>query len=342
MKWTPAEQTPTALRTPLANFTHEFHTAQPIDPARPRSPWLVLPEGTDGDVARLAGPSDYQAHLGANSGGANGVYWLELLEGRDGGVLVRNLPSKGKRAIESVECVLEPDLLYPLLRWGDVARYRAVPRAWLLLAQDVQTRKGIDETIMRERYPRTLAYLTRFRETLTGRAAYRRYQERAAFYSMYNVGPYTPAAIKVVWRRMDTRINAAVVEPIEDPLLGRRPVIAQETCVQVEANSLAEAHYLAAALNSATANVLVSSHSVRGGKGFGTPSMLDYLNLRRFDPDNAIHAALAEASAAAHRAAAGEDTAAWQRRIDELAENLWEKREVHHGDTEATENKNAP
>ena len=165
-------------------------------------------------------------------------------------MLVRNLPGRGKRAVEAVECVIEPDLLYPLLRWGDVARYRARPRAWLILAQDVQSRKGIDEAVMRERYPRTLAYLTRFRDVLTARAAYRRYQHGAAFYSMYNVGPYTPAPIKVVWRRMDTRINAAVVEPIDDPMLGTRPVIAQETCVQLEAGSLAEAHYLAAVLNS--------------------------------------------------------------------------------------------
>ena len=32
---------------------------------------------------------------------------------------------------------------------------------------------------------------------------------------MYDVGPYTVAPIKVVWRRMDRRINAAVVGPVE-------------------------------------------------------------------------------------------------------------------------------
>ena len=204
-----------------------------------------------------------------------------------------------------------------------MARYHARPGAWIILAQDVQSRKGIDEAVMQDRYPRTLAYLTRFHDVLTGRAAYRRYQHGAAFYSMYNVGPYTPAPVKVVWRRMDSRIRAAVVEPIDDPLLGTRPVIAQETCVQLEAGSLAEAHYLAAVLNSRAVNLLVASHSVRGGKGFGSPGMLDYANLRRFDPENPVHAALSEAGAAAHRlAAAGEDVTACQERIDRLASGL--------------------
>ncbi|MCX7427082.1 MAG: N-6 DNA methylase [Planctomycetia bacterium] len=243
VRWTLDGRLPRGGDVPEGCFSRESCTARPIDPARPRSPWLVLPEGTAADVAPRPGPSDYVAHLGANSGGANGVYWVEVLGRRGDGVLVRNLPGRGKRAVEAVECVLEPDLLYPLVRWGDVARYHARPRTWLLLAQDVQSRKGIDEAVMQDRYPRTLAYLTRFREALIARAAYRRYQHRWAFYSMYNVGPYTPAPIKVIWRRMDTRIRAAVVEPIDDAVLGTRPVIAQETCVQLEAGSLAEAHY---------------------------------------------------------------------------------------------------
>ena len=70
----------------------------------------------------LIGPSDYIAHLGANTGGANGVYWLELLGPADGGIRVRNIPQKGKTDVDLVEAVIEPDLLYPLLRWRDIAR----------------------------------------------------------------------------------------------------------------------------------------------------------------------------------------------------------------------------
>ena len=236
------------------------------------------------DWTRLVGTSDYRAHLGANSGGANGVYWVNVLGKVDGGVLVRNIPGKGKRSVASVEQVIEPDLVYPLLRWGDVSRYRAVPSGHILLTQDTATRSGIEPTVMQTRYPQTLAYLKRFHDVLLRRAAYRRYQGKGPFYAMYNVGPYTPAPVKVVWRRMDRRINAAVVEPVDDPLLGTRPVVPQETCVLVAADCREEAHYLCAILNSAIVNFLVTSHSVRGGKGFGTPGMLDVLNLRRFDP----------------------------------------------------------
>ncbi|MBN2216448.1 MAG: N-6 DNA methylase [Pirellulales bacterium] len=323
-----------------ARFTRTACRARPIDPARPSSPWIVVPEGLERDLAPLVGPSDYTANLGANSGGANGVYWLEAAGPAGSGLAtVRNLAGSGKHTVEPVETQIEIELLYPLVRWRDLRRWRAAPSACVLLVQDVESRSGIDEAAMRARWPRTLEYLARFRELLERRAAYRRYQAAGPYWSMYNVGPYTLAPTKVVWRRMDRRVNAAVVEPVDDPTLGRRPVVVQETCVQVAVDSVDDAHYLAAVLNSAVVNLLVAAHSVRGGKGFGTPSMLDYLNIRRYDPADSRHARLAELSREAHRQAAAErDTADVQTKIDRQAAELWE---LSPGGTDGTPCKGA-
>jgi hypothetical protein len=297
--------------------------ASPIDVHKSNSPWLILPQSLGADLAGLIGPSDYAAHAGACSGGANGVYWLRIVRRVPDGLLVANLAETSKRALPQVERTIEPDLLYPLLRWSDVSRWRATPSCYVLLAQDPAGRRGIDERIMRERYPRALAYLSEFRATLARRVAYRRYQSRAAFYSMYDVGPYTVAPIKVVWRRMDRRINAAVVEPCDDPWLGPRPVVPQETCSLVAATSGDEAHYLCALLNSALTNVIACSHCVRGGKGFGTPGMLDYLRLRQFQPSDPRHRQLADLSRQAHAAAAvGQVPDDLQTAIDRTAANL--------------------
>jgi hypothetical protein len=291
------------------------YLACPINGEKPGSPWRLTPKLLEQSGRCLqAGPSDYRAYLGANSGGANGVYWVEVLGKADGGVRIRNLAQKGECRVEAVEAVIEPDLLFPLLRWRDVGRYSARPSDYLLLVQDGATRTGFDESLMHEKFPRTLDYLRRFEKTLRARAAYRRYQESRPFYSMYNVGPYTFSPIKVVWRRMDRRLNAAVAQAVDDPLLGRRPMVPQETCVLIACETPAEAHYLCAALNSSPVNELVQSHSVQGGKGFGTPSMLEYLNLRRFDPQNARHQELAALSAVSHE----KSTAEMDRRIDEL------------------------
>ena len=273
------------------------------------------------------------------------MYWVEVLGQQDGGVLIRNIAAKCKSPLDTVQQVIEPDLLYPLLRWGDVRRCSAVPRSHILLAQDPATRTGIAEAVMRQRFPHTLAYLERFRDLLISRAAFRRYQGRSPFYSMYNVGPYTIAPVKVVWRRMDRRINAAVIESSyssstgagEMPPAQQRPMIPQETCVLVACQSADEAHYVCAVLNSAMVNELVLAHSVRGGKGFGTPGMLENVPLARYRPDDPRHVALASLSRQAHavlltlppgkrrnEGAQGpiSPVAELQRRIDELVGNI--------------------
>ena len=338
---------PTSYPVPYVKYaadrTSRDFEAVPIDAHRPTSPWMLWPRGWSRSAAAWIGPADYKAHLGANTGGANGVYWMTLCDESPGVasaagqgspsvspvappglVRVRNIADRGKHVVSTEEAFVESDLLYPLLRWGDIGRYRAVAAAHLLLAQDPHSRRGIAESVMQNRHPMAYAYLTQFRGLLERRAAYRRYQSQAAFYSMYDVGPYTLAPVKVVWRRMDRRINAAVVEPVDDVRLGPRPVIPQETCVLVAVDSVDEAHYLCAVLNSAIAGFVVSSHSVCGGKSFGSPGMLDYLAIRRYDATHAVHRKMSQASRRAHHAAAaGRETAAIQHDIDRLAMALW-------------------
>jgi hypothetical protein len=205
-----------------------------------------------------------------------------------------------------------------------VHRYRAVPRAAILMVQDVNTRAGIPEELLRSQYPKAAEYLARFEALLRARVAYRRYQSHGPYYSMYNVGPYTLAPWKVVWRRMDRCLRAAVVGMIEHPILGTRPAVPQETCVLIAAETPEEAHYLCAILNSVVAGFLVSAHSVVGGKGFGTPSILDFLGIRRFDAADRRHRSLAALSRRAHQAAAaGNDWQHVQRRIDLEAAALY-------------------
>ena len=85
----------------------------------------------------------------------------------------------------------------------------------------------------------------------------------------------------------------------------------------VATETVEEAHYLTAVLNSTIVGFLVQSHNVRGGKGFGSPGMLDYLGIRRFDARNREHQELAALSLAAHQARAiGQDLEPIQRAID--------------------------
>ena len=235
----------------------------------------------------------YVARLGANAAGASGVFWLENVERLDETLVsVRNLGDVGRRKVETVEARVEAKLVFPLLRWRDVDEFAARrPTTAILLPQDPARRRGIDDETMRRDFPAALAYLRRFETTLRDRAAYRKFQCRAPFWSLYNVDEETFAPIKVVWRRMDSTIRAAVV-PFDAER--DRPIIPQDTLSTVAVATLDEADYLAAVLNSPFVRRRVAASSVAGSKSFGSPGAFAALGVPRFVPTSPLCRALAE------------------------------------------------
>ena len=262
------------------------------------------------------------AHAGCYTGGLNGVYWMDIIDKRpDGLVLISNITEGAKRKVESVQIAIEPDLLYPLLRGRDVKRWHAEPSAYILMAQDPEKRRGIEEDEMKVDYPKTYLYLKRFEATLKERAAYKRYfDEDDPFYSMFDVGDYTLAQYKVVWTRIGT-VEAAVVNTLDD-----KSIIPQETITLVACTIKEEAHYIAGLINSSIFQYAVTSYSQAGGKSMGSMHVLQNIHIPKFDSANKVHQELAGLSEEAHTATAlgEEDTIAFvEGRIDELATEIW-------------------
>jgi hypothetical protein len=311
--------------------------AEPIDPNDPTSPWLTAHPYAFMAIYKVRGKSDYKAHAGAYTGGANGVYWVEIIDRRpDGLVLVRNLTQGAKIQVPEVVEAVEPDLLYPLLRGRDVQRWKAEPSACILMVQDPEKRRGYSEEWLQENYPRTYGYLKRFEEVLRKRAAFKRYftrkdknnriVETGPFYSMFDVGPYTFAPWKVVWTRI-AKIEAAVVGSHLMPYLNQpKPIVPQETITLVECTDEDEAHYICALVNSSPFQFAATSYSQEGGKSMGSMHILEHIRIPRFDPGNPVHLRLAELSKEAHAAAARGDAQglrAIEAELDQVAAQVW-------------------
>ncbi len=248
----------------------------------------------------------------------------------DGTVQVRNLVEAAKRPVPAMIATLEPDLLYPLLCSRDVRRWQATPSAWLLLAQDPQHRRGLDEDRLQSTYPRTYAYLKQFEPVLRARAAFRRYYTRrqatgvvetGPFYSMFGVGPYSLAPYKVVWHRMRAPIGAAVVGPLDT-----RPVVPQETHAFVAVEARDEAFYVAGLINSTWFNVAARACSQAGAKSFGSPHLLEHLRIPRFDPADPVHRHLSDLAERVHKNVSRQPTGEWAAlvaQLDASAARVW-------------------
>ena len=304
--------------------------AEPVDNLDKTSPWITAERETLAVLRKMLGHAEYTAYAGVYSGGANGVYWMRVIEEKPNGLLlVENIAEAGKRAVKPMRVEIEPDYLYPLLRASEVECWRAEPKIAVLVVQDAQTRRGIDEKYLKGKSPRTWQYLSRFETLLRSRAAWKRFfttrngdsvRERAPFYSMFAVGRYTFAPFKVVWPRMASSLDAAVVGPIKS-----MPVLPQETITFIPFDNRDEAHFVCALINSTPVRLVARSYSQIGGKGFAAPHLLRYLRIMKFNPTDRRHQSLAFFSMTAHeKALIGSEnlTSSFQDELDDLASEV--------------------
>jgi hypothetical protein len=297
--------------------------AEPVDPNDSTSPWLTAHPHALKAVRKVLGQSDYKAREGVNTGGANGVYWVEIIDRRpDGLVLVRNLTQGAKVQVPEVVEAVESDLLYPLLRGRDVQRWKAEPSAWIIVPHTEETRmRPIPLSLMQECYPRTYGYLLRFKETLDRRRGFTGWErqfQREAFYAIQRIGPYTFAPWKVVWREQARTMTASVVSPKDG-----KPVMPDHKLMLVDCTSEDEACFVCACLNSSVGQMVAVSYAVEIQM---TPHILEHIRIPRFDPGDFVHIRLAELSKEAHGAAAKGDAQglrAIEAELDRVAAEVW-------------------
>jgi SAM-dependent methyltransferase len=296
-------------------------SAEPVDAKDETSSWLTGRFKAIEAVQKVMGKSEYTAHEGINSGGANAVYWVKILDNTpDGLVIIRNIIKGAKIKAEQVEYAIEPDLLYPLLRGRDVRRWRAHASAYIIMAQDAKKRRGIDENEMKMRYPKTYAYLKQFKDILKKRPAYKRYFNTAkdAFYSMFDVGDYTFAPYKVVWREQASCITACVISNKEG-----KTIIPDHKLMLIDFKNIQEAFYVSSLLNSSPSTYAIYSYCIETQM---TPHIMNNIFIPKYDSSNELHRELAELSQQAHQAAAEdkrEQVAGIEEQIDRLAARLW-------------------
>ena len=307
--------------------------ALPVVDTKDSSPWLTAPRRALSGIRKVIGASDYRAYAGCCTW-LNGVYWINVVETLSNGeLLIENLYDVGKLEVKHVQAVIEPDLVYPLLRGRDVQRWRAEPSAYIVLTQDPKTRRGIPEAEMKRRWPKTYAYLKQFegdpkkpeRGTLRGRSGYRQYFKPSdPFYSMYNVGPYTIRPIRVFWRQFIPRIEMTLCLPVDDPSLGRKIPLTQHVVTLCPFQSVEEAFFFSACGNSSPAVLLHSVSST--GKSFGQPLILRTVKIPRFDPKDSVHSKLADLSRRCHAAKERnrtEEIPGLEYQIDNAAARIW-------------------
>jgi methionine-rich copper-binding protein CopC len=249
----------------------------------------------------------YKAYEGVNTA-LNQVYWIEIISETPEGLLITNpsLPGQ-KKTVKTVKKVVEKELVYPLVRGRDVKRWYIIgDYGWIIVPHDFRTGKPIQENIMKLNFPRTYSYFSNFEKELENRSIHKLWGKGNPFYSVYDIGDYTFYPYKVVWKYVAGKISGkaefstAVLEPVEDKLLGIKTVIPNEKLMLIPFLNRDEAYYVSAILNSSLSQLLVASYVIETAI---STHILERIKILKFNPNSSSHLKLSELSKKAHEIA---------------------------------------
>jgi hypothetical protein len=246
-----------------------------------------------------------QAHRGTVTDLAR-VYWVkvEKYSAETNRALIRTLTKNelpGARIVDTtVGAWIEADVLFPLLRGRNVGRYCTKSEGWYQIIPNRHYAKFMDENEFAETFPATFSYLMNYADLLQERSTYKRYQKNIGLpiYSIYCIGDYSFNPYKVVWlEQQDQKLQGSSYYRRFGSLLPNKVVVPDHKLYYAVANSIDEAHYLCAFLNSNPTRTWLGGFLI--GKQIGT-SIFEFTHIPNFDMQNNDHLELASISRMAH------------------------------------------
>lgn len=289
--------------------------AEPIAIGDRRSPWLSGSPTTLKLVRALAGKGEYVSRKGVYCP-TNAIYWLNERKTLPGGFqLITNLADTGKRTVEQVTVSVEPDFVYDLVRGRDVSRWRWSSEKSIILPQNpLDPSKAIPVSILKKKFPKTYAYFYSFEDDIRSCALLAQFFDPKSdpFYSSYNVGAYSFAPYKVVWKEICREIEAAVIESNDTP------IIADHKLVIVAFDDPDAAYFLSGVLNSSPLALFVRSYAVQTSI---SGHIFAYASIPRYSKNDLRHVKIAKLARQCH-GASDVKLAALEGQLDEVVGEL--------------------
>jgi hypothetical protein len=289
----------------VKELTRQFKLSLiPIEFNKPESPWMQITEKAYEAIKKVTGKSPwYEAHAGVYTS-LNNVYWIKVLEKRSDGYLITNEPVPGqKKTVRQVTVEVEDDVIYPLIRGRDVKRYYVVGEFGnIIITHDSTTGEPLQESKMKIEYPKLYSYLKNFKAELEKRTIkpFLGKKHKTPFYRLDNIGRYTFAPYKVVWKRIAGAITgkavsfaAAVVKGAEEG----KPIIPDDSLIMIDFNELDEAYYVSAVLNSSIIRLIIASYTYELRQ---ETHITRYVRIPKFDTSNSLHRNISAFSSKAH------------------------------------------
>ncbi|MCC8119953.1 MAG: SAM-dependent methyltransferase [Bacteroidales bacterium] len=282
------------------------------------SGWITESEHEMNYSKHILGNNGLVARTGVFTGGANGIYWLNIDADQGNNVLVSNITERAKNKMKKVQFTVEKKFVFPFLTGNELDFWSYNYSKYILCPHTYVSKMYPIDTTELAKYPLTEKYFWEFKKELEERKGFTSMDEsihEQFFYTLQRIGVYTFARYKVCWRYISKNFTPAVVEVAIDKYLGEKVIIGNEKIISIPFDNREEAYYVCAVISSTPYRKTIDNYMV--GTQI-TPSIISRLNIPQFDGQNPQHLELSRLCREGHFTN-GEKTS-YVKQIDEIIE----------------------
>lgn len=278
-------------------------SAQPVDSSDLQSSWLTMSNMDFANkVLDSTKPRFYSGRKGIEPAGAKGVYILKKpIKSRDGLLFIENCIERQRRADFLKKGIhkgkVEEDYIYPMLGGRNIEKWRVKSNEFMIVPHTSQHKYGIPVNELERNAPNTSDWLNYYHdELLASRIQNGKFFNPSTqpYYRLDNVGEYTYAPYKVLWKEQTGSMSAVVVgsyyESIPDAdtdlFSGDKIIVVDSKVLMLALDNADEAYYVCGVLNSKDIVNVIDSYAISTNRGV---DVLKYLAIPKYDGENKLH-----------------------------------------------------
>ncbi len=295
-------------------LTSHVLSAQPVDGNDKQSSWLTL---EDMDFANKVLDSSkkrfYSGRKGIEPAGAKGGYLLKKpIKSRDGLLLIENCIERQRRKDFIKKGIhkekVEETYVYPMLGGRNIAKWQVKSNEYMLVPHTAAYKYGVPVKELEKNAPKTSEWLFYYHdELLASRKQNGKFfnANTQPYYRLDNVGEYTYAPYKVLWKEQTGSMSAVVVgsylesvpDADENLFSEDKTIVVDSKVLMLGLENAEEAYYVCGIINAEDIVKVIDGYAISTNRGV---DVLKYLAIPEFDSHNQIHMEIVKYSKKIH------------------------------------------
>lgn len=293
----------------------ELYTARPVDGNDRQSSWLTMIDMSFADkVLDASKKRHYSGRKGIEPAGAKGIYLLKKpTRGRDGLLLIENCIERQRRKDFLAKGVhrgkVEEAFIFPMLGGRNIGKWLVKSNEFMLVPHSIEYKYGIPVEELAKIAPKTSEWLYYYHdELLNSRKQNGKFfnPEKQPFYRLDNVGEYTYAPYKVLWKEQTGSMSAVVVgsyyQSVPDADMGLftedKPIVVDSKVLMLGLADFSEANYVCGVLNAKDIVAVIDGYAISTNRGV---DVLKYLAIPKYDDADRLHTKISQLSQTIHQ-----------------------------------------